>query len=135
MALCIIAALAYAGGVVAQKPVLRHASPLAVTWLACTVGAVAAAYAPALVHQVGHAAGPGDRLDGVSRSRPDGDRLRTWAYALSHTTAGRMGSTTYLVPPLAVLLGWVILGEVPPLLALPGGILCLAGVALARGSS
>ena len=39
---------------------------------------------------------------------------------------------TYLVPPIAVVLGWIILGEVPPLLALPGGALCLAGVALAR---
>ena len=43
-----------------------------------------------------------------------------------------MGSVTYLVPPMALLLGWPILGEVPPLLAIPGGILCLAGVALAR---
>ena len=56
----------------------------------------------------------------------------TWAYALSHTTAGRMGSVTYLVPPVALLLGWVMLGETPPLLAIPGGILCLAGVAIAR---
>jgi drug/metabolite transporter (DMT)-like permease len=56
----------------------------------------------------------------------------TWAYALSHTTAGRMGSTTYLVPPVALFLGWLLLDEVPPLLALPGGVLCLAGVALAR---
>ena len=56
----------------------------------------------------------------------------TWAYALSHTSAGRMGATTYLVPPVALLLGWAILGEVPPLLAIPGGILCLAGVALTR---
>jgi drug/metabolite transporter (DMT)-like permease len=42
-----------------------------------------------------------------------------------------MGSLTYLVPPLALLFGWPILNEVPPLLAIPGGILCLAGVALA----
>ncbi len=56
----------------------------------------------------------------------------TWAYALARTDAGKLGSTTYLVPPIAVLLGWVMLGEVPPLVALPGGILCLAGVALAR---
>lgn len=56
----------------------------------------------------------------------------TWAYALARTTAGRMGSTTYLVPPLAVLLGWWMLDEIPPLLALPGGLLCLAGVALSR---
>jgi drug/metabolite transporter (DMT)-like permease len=53
----------------------------------------------------------------------------TWAYALSRTTAG---ATTYLVPPLAVLLGWVILGESPPVLALLGGVLCLAGVVLSR---
>ena len=56
----------------------------------------------------------------------------TWAYALSHTTAGRMGATTYLVPPLAILMGWLILSETPPVLALAGGALCLAGVVLAR---
>ena len=44
-----------------------------------------------------------------------------------------MGSTTYLVPPLAILLGWLLLGEVPPALAIPGGVLCIAGAALARG--
>jgi drug/metabolite transporter (DMT)-like permease len=43
-----------------------------------------------------------------------------------------MGSTTYLVPPLALLFGWAFLGEVPPALVFPGGALCLAGVALAR---
>jgi drug/metabolite transporter (DMT)-like permease len=30
-------------------------------------------------------------------------------------------------------MGWLILGDVPPLLALAGGVLCLAGVAVARG--
>ena len=55
-----------------------------------------------------------------------------WAYALARTTAGRMGSTTYLVPPLALLFAWAFLGEVPPALVFPGGVLCLAGVALAR---
>ncbi|MFL5863554.1 MAG: DMT family transporter, partial [Solirubrobacteraceae bacterium] len=37
-ALCIVAAAVYAIGVVAQKPALRYGSPLAVTWLACTIG-------------------------------------------------------------------------------------------------
>jgi drug/metabolite transporter (DMT)-like permease len=36
------------------------------------------------------------------------------------------------VPPLAILLAWLVLGEVPPPLALVGGALCLAGVVLAR---
>jgi drug/metabolite transporter (DMT)-like permease len=43
-----------------------------------------------------------------------------------------MGSTTYLVAPVAVLMGWAILGETPPSLAYVGGALCLAGVVVAR---
>jgi drug/metabolite transporter (DMT)-like permease len=133
IALCIIAALGYAGGVVAQKPVLRHASPLAVTWLACTVGALSCLpFAPSLVHQAGHAGAAALAWTVYLGLFPTAIGFVTWAYALSHTTAGRMGSTTYLVPPVALLLGWMILGEVPPLLALPGGILCLGGVAIAR---
>ena len=46
--------------------------------------------------------------------------------------AGRLGATTYVVPPLVVLISWITLGQVPPLLAIPGGLLCLAGVAIAR---
>ena len=68
----------------------------------------------------------------TSVSFPTAIGFVTWAYALSHTTAGRMGALTYLVPPVALALGWAILGETPPLLAIPGGILCLAGVAIAR---
>ena len=43
-----------------------------------------------------------------------------------------MGAFTYLVPPLAVLLGWIVLSESLPGLALAGGLLCLFGVALTR---
>jgi drug/metabolite transporter (DMT)-like permease len=44
---------------------------------------------------------------------------------------------TPLVTPMAVLLGWLLLDEVPPGLALVGGFLSLAGVYVARrtGSS
>ncbi len=132
-ALCIIAALGYAGGVVAQKSVLQYSSPLMVTWLACTIGAVVCLpFLPAFVDQLGHAGGTSIGWMVYLGLAPTAIGFVTWAYALSHTTAGRMGSTTYLVPPVALLLGWIMLGEVPPLLALPGGILCLAGVALAR---
>ena len=56
----------------------------------------------------------------------------TWGYALARTTAGRMGSMTYLVPPIAILLGWLLLEETPPALAIAGGALCLAGVIVAQ---
>ena len=39
---------------------------------------------------------------------------------------------TFLIPLIAILLGWAVLGETPPWLAVVGGVLCLAGVYLAR---
>jgi drug/metabolite transporter (DMT)-like permease len=131
--LCVVAAFAYAGGVVAQKPVLRSCSPLMVTWLACTIGAVSClGYAGTLVHQAGQASSSTILWTIYLGVAPTAVGFVTWAYALARTTAGKMGSTTYLVPPLALLFGWAFLAEVPPLLVLPGGALCLAGVALAR---
>jgi len=131
--LCLVAAAAYAGGVVAQKPVLRHASPLSVTWLACTIGTISCLpYTGSLVNGIGHAGTSTVAWMIYLGVAPTAAGFVLWAYALARTTAGRMGSTTYLVPPLALLLGWAFLGEVPPALVLPGGALCLAGVALAR---
>ena len=112
---------------------LRHASPLVVTWLACTIGAISCLpYAGSLVHEVGHAGGSTIAWMIYLGVAPTAAGFVLWAYALARTTAGRMGSTTYLVPPLALLFGWAFLGEVPPALVFPGGALCLAGVALAR---
>ena len=72
--LCIVAALAYAGGVIAQKPALRDASPLAVTWLACVVGAIACL--PFARRWSAISVAPlGRPLDGLSRPRTDGGRL------------------------------------------------------------
>jgi len=131
--LCLVAAFAYAGGVVAQKPVLRTISPLMVTWLACTIGAISCLpFAGVLVHDLGHARESTIAWTVYLGVAPTAIGFVTWAYALARITAGRMGSTTYLVPPLALLFGWAFLAEVPPLLVLPGGALCLAGVAVAR---
>jgi drug/metabolite transporter (DMT)-like permease len=132
-ALCLLAALAYAGGVVAQKPALRDSSALGVTWLACTVGAIACLPYAGDLHREMAAAGPLTTLWTVYLGvGPTAVGFLCWAYALARTDAGRLGSTTYLVPPLVVLIAWIALGETPPLLALPGGIVCLLGVALAR---
>jgi drug/metabolite transporter (DMT)-like permease len=132
-ALCLVAALSYAGGVVSQKPVLARVSALQVTFLACTIGAIACLpFAPTLVDEVGDASGSAIRWTVYLGLVPTALAFTTWAYALSHTTAGRMGATTYLVPPLAILMAWLILDETPPALAIAGGALCLIGVVLAR---
>ena len=131
--LCVLAAAAYAVAVILQKPLLGHLSALQVTWIACTVGAVACLpFAPTLVREVTDA-GPGAAAILVYLGLgPTAVAFTTWAYALARTSAGRLGSTTYLVPPIAVLLGWLLLDEVPPLLAVAGGALCLVGVAVTR---
>jgi drug/metabolite transporter (DMT)-like permease len=131
--LCLVAALAYAGGVIAQKPVLTRVSPLQVTWLACTAGAVACLPFVGSLWSDASAA-PASALAWVVYLGivPTAIGFIAWGYALSRTTAGRMGSTTYLVTPIAILLGWLLLGESPPGLALAGGVLCLAGVAITR---
>ena len=131
--LCLVAAFAYAGGVVIQKPLLGRASALQVTWLACSVGAIACLpFAPTLLRELGEADVSAVGWVVYLGVFPTAVAFTTWAYALSRTTAGRMGATTYLVPPLAVLMGWMVLGEVPPALALIGGALCLVGVAVTR---
>ncbi|MDP9394936.1 MAG: DMT family transporter [Actinomycetota bacterium] len=131
--LCVLAALAWAVGVMAQKPVLRRLPGLQVTWMACTVGAVACL--PFVRELVGEVlVAPGGPVAGLVYLGlvPTAVAFGTWAYALSRMDAGRLGVTTYLVPPLTVLLSWPLLGEAPPPLALVGGGLALVGVALTR---
>jgi drug/metabolite transporter (DMT)-like permease len=41
----------------------------------------------------------------------------------------------YLIPPTTILLAFVILGEVPPLVAIIGGALSIAGVVIAQSRS
>jgi drug/metabolite transporter (DMT)-like permease len=131
--LCLVAALAYAAGVTIQKPVLRRVPALQVTWLACCVGAlVTLPFLPQLVGELGEA-----RISAVAwlvylGIFPTAIAFTTWAFALNRTTAGRLGSTTYLVPPIAILMAWLILGEAPPLIAIAGGVLCIGGVIVAR---
>jgi drug/metabolite transporter (DMT)-like permease len=131
--LCLVAAVTYAIGVVAQKPVLRRLPPLQVTFTACAIGAVCCLpWAGQLVHELGNA--PASSVAGMVYlgAVPTALAFSTWAYALSRMDAGRLGVSTYVVPPLVVLLGWLLLDEVPPALAFVGGAVCLAGVGVAR---
>jgi drug/metabolite transporter (DMT)-like permease len=133
IALCAVAAMAYAAAVVVQKPVLARVSPLQVTWLGCAAATVACLpFAPALVTEASRAGAAALGWTAYLGLAPTALGFATWTFALRRTSAGRMGSITYLIPPVAILLGWALLGEAPPRLAAAGGALCLAGVAVAR---
>ncbi|GAA3877921.1 DMT family transporter [Streptomyces sp. NPDC003328] len=134
--LCLLAAMAYAAGVVAQKPALGSASPLQVTTWGCLVGALTCLpFAGQLVRDAAHAPVSATLNMLYLGVFPTALAFTTWAYALARTTASRMGATTYAVPALVVLMSWLFLGEVPGLLTLAGGVLCLAGVAVSRSRS
>jgi len=131
--LCVLAAVGYAMAVAAQKPLLARLSALEVTWLACVIGALCCLpFLPRLISDVAAAQPSTVAWLIYLGAFPTALAFTTWAYALSHTSAGRMAATTYLVPPLAVLIGWLALGESPPAWTFAGGALCLAGVYLSR---
>ncbi len=131
--LCLVAAVAYAVSVIAQKPLLARLPALQVTWVACTIGAVSCLpFVPDLVHDLRAADASTVAWVAYLGLGPTAAAFTTWAYALARTSAGRLGSTTYLVPPMTILLGWLLLGEVPVALAVVGGAVCLVGVAIAR---
>ncbi|WP_443057708.1 DMT family transporter [Streptomyces sp. IBSBF 2806] len=134
--LCLLAAVGYAGGVVAQKPALARASALQVTTFGCAIGAVVCLpFAGQLAHETGSAPLSATLNMVYLGVFPTALAFTTWAYALARTTASRMGATTYAVPALVVGMSWLALGEVPGLLTLAGGALCLAGVAVSRSGA
>jgi drug/metabolite transporter (DMT)-like permease len=131
--LCVIATSSSAAGVVAQKPVLARLSALQVTWTCCTVGMLCCLpYAPALIRDV--RAAPASALAWMAYLGvfPTSVAFTTWAFALARGAASRLAAIAYLVPPVTIVMSWMILGEVPRLVAVLGGVLCLVGVVLAR---
>jgi drug/metabolite transporter (DMT)-like permease len=133
VALTFVATLASAAGVVAQKPVLARLSALQVTWTCCAVGALCCLpYAPALARDLRTAQSADLAWMIYLGVFPTSVAFTTWAYALARGTAGRLVTLAYLVPPITIVMGWMILDEMPRGVAVLGGLLCLVGVILAR---
>lgn len=131
--LCLLSAAVYAVSVILQKPLMARLPAIQVTWVACTVGAVACLpFAPGLVSDLGTMAAADVGWVVYLGVFPTAIAFTTYAYALTHMSASSLGVTTYLVPPITVVMAWLLLGETPPTLAYVGGVLCLVGVALAR---
>ena len=131
--LCAVAVLAYSVAVVVQKRVLRRVTPFQVTWLGSAAATLACLpFLSALASDIGrsHPAAVGWVI--YLGAMPTAVGFMTWTFALRRSSAGRTGSFLYLVPVVAVVLGWALLREVPPWLAIAGGALCLAGVSFAR---
>lgn len=131
--LSLLAAATYAIGVVCQKVLLRRLSGLEVTCYACWIGVVVC---------LPWAGDLGKVLTDGSASTllwivylglfPTALAFSTWAFALRYTDAGKQSLTTFLVPAIAAVMAWLLLDEVPPMLAFVGGLLCVVGVLITR---
>lgn len=132
VALGLAAAVVYAGSTILQKRLLPQVDSLTMTWLGCLAGTVACLpFAPALLAELAVAPASATLSVVYLGVFPTAVAFATWGYALTRTTAGRLGAATYAAAPLAVLMSWALLGEVPAPVALIGGALCLTGVLVA----
>jgi drug/metabolite transporter (DMT)-like permease len=128
-----IAVLAYSTAIVLQKPVLSRVPSFQVTWIGVVAATVACLpFAPSLLAELPRATPGAIAWTVYLGAFPTAIGFATWSFALGRTRAGQLGTLTYLAPLVALLLGWVVLGETLPWLALVGGALALAGVYWAR---
>jgi drug/metabolite transporter (DMT)-like permease len=57
-----------------------------------------------------------------------------WAFSLSRVPASRLAVCMYLMPPITILITWLVQDEVPPIMALVGGAVAILGVVVVNGS-
>jgi drug/metabolite transporter (DMT)-like permease len=125
------AALVQATFFVSQKALLGRYGSLAVTAWAMGLGAaMALPLAPGLPADV--AVAPPAALLAVAFLAFGASALGflTWAYAVARIDVTAAATALYAVPPVAAIVGWVALGEVPSALTAVGGAIALTGVAI-----
>jgi drug/metabolite transporter (DMT)-like permease len=131
--LCLVSAVAYSISLILQKPLVRRISAVQITWMACTIGAISCLpFAGDLAMQTRDAPASSIWWLVYLGVFPTAIAFSTYAFALKHMSAGHLGVTTYLVPPITIVMGVVFLSEAPPTMAYAGGVLALVGVAVAR---
>ena len=131
--LCLVSAVVYSISLILQKPLVARLPAIHVTWLACTVGAlVCLPFAGRLLDEAQAAPTASVWWVVYLGVFPTAIAFTTYAFALRHMSASSLGVTTYLVPPITIVMGVIFLDEAPPAMAYVGGVLALLGVALAR---
>ena len=114
-----------------QKPYLERYGSLSFTAYAIWAGAILLLpFLPALVREV-RSAPPEATLAVVYLGLfPTIVAYATAAYVFSRLPASRAVTLEYLFPPVAIVIAYLWLGEIPSLLSVVGGAVALVGVAL-----
>ncbi|MFL4909873.1 DMT family transporter [Streptomyces sp. MMS24-I2-30] len=115
----------------ASKPLLRHYSGLEVATYAMAAGAVfALPFAPATVEAAANAPAGALWSAVFLGLLPSALGFVIWGYAVARMPLAASTAALYLVPPVALLVSFVWLGETPHPLELIGGVIIAAGVIL-----
>lgn len=131
----LVATVTYAVGVLTQKPALKRLSSNQVTLLGAAIALIPLFWwAPEAITTVQSA--PIDAIVGAVwlGAIPTALGFGLWGYALKRMPAGRLGVSTYVVPPLVIVESAILLGEWPHPIAIVGGLIALAGVWWSRRS-
>lgn len=127
----LMAALMVSGYVTIQKPLLHHYSPLEVTAYAAWLGTgMLTLFLPGLWQSASVASLASTLAIVYLGICPTAISYTTWGFVLSRLPASTTVSFLYLSPPLAIVIAWVWLGEIPTLVSMLGGMLALSGVVM-----
>lgn len=131
--LILLSALAFAAYVVTQRPLVQRYGGLPVATWAIWIGTLMLLpFLPGLVSNVATASLPATLAAVYLGVVPGALGYVSYAFVLKHLPAVKAGSALYAVPPLAVIMAWILLGDRPGLATLVSGAIVLAGVALAN---
>ncbi|MGB6976397.1 MAG: EamA family transporter [Gammaproteobacteria bacterium] len=111
-----------------QKPLLHKLSPIVFTTYAIWSGtALMLIDLPQLIKELPHAPSIATFAAVYNGIFPGAIAYALWSYILGRVPAMSASGYLYLMPLFATLLGWLLLGEVPLLLSITGGIVALVG--------
>ncbi len=129
----VLAAIAHAMHFVLQKASLHDVSPFQVTLLSIWTGtACLLPVAPETISALSQASWRSIGAVLYLGIFPSALAYFTWAFVLTYMSATLATSLLALIPPLAVAIGALWLGELPTLMAFCGGAVAIGGVALVQ---